>query len=271
MYLHSNANYAGYSEKGETQIEPGTSLRRLNNSFDKVSVPYMVNENRIEDWLNELEMQKDENNPTYWLLLVRLNELALLCAGNCADNCEFSAAGDLLLNPRKIIVHFNDSKQSVIKKRHYSLSEQFRREDQPRKCVLQRLADNATIETKRPPLLPQLFNMMKNSGRVSTSYLDLAGTRMKRIAKTIGFLESWQISDAAEWYRRITEAAPEAVAFIKSNLCRFKSDLFFAIGDEIRLAACNPLFQSDFLTYISFVSFDEDVAHGRFNVAAQRL
>ena len=75
-----------------------------------VAAPYVVNEGRIEDWLDELEMQNNEKNPVYWLLLVRLNELALLCAGNYADNCEFSAAGDLLLNPRKMMVHFNDTK-----------------------------------------------------------------------------------------------------------------------------------------------------------------
>lgn len=257
MQLLTNANAIEYAEKDAALTEPNESLKRLNDALDKVAVPYVVNESRIENWLDELEMQRDEDNTVYWLLLVRLNELALLCAGNYVDNCEFSAVGDLLLNPRKIMVNFNDRKQSVLKKRHYSLSEQFRKEGQSTKYVLQRLADNATIETKRPPLLPQLFRKMQYSGRVSLSYLDLANTRMRRIAETIGFLSSWQMFDAAELYRRISEATPEAGAFVESNLCRFKNDLFFAIGDEIRRVADNSLYRSDFLAYISFVFPDD--------------
>jgi hypothetical protein len=253
MHLHSNDSCADYSEQGEALMESETSLIRLNNALDKVAVPYVVNEHRIETWLDELKSQNDQKNPIYWLLLIRLNELALLCAGNYADNFEFSAAGDLLCNPRKIKLHFNDTKRSAIKKRHCSLSEQFRGKRQSRKNVLRHLADKATIKTKQPPLLPQLFRIMQISGRVSLSYLDLTSTRMKRIAETIGFLSSWHISDAAELYRRIAEATPEAGAFIESNLCRFKNDLFFAIGNDVRRVASDPQYRSDFLAYFSFV------------------
>ena len=269
MHLLSNANDTGYSEKDAALTEPDTSLRRLNNVLDKVAVPYLVNESRIENWLDKLEMQNDEKNPAYLLLLVRLNELALLCAGNYADNCEFSAAGDLLVNPRSILVHFKNARKPVLKQRHGNLSEQFGREGQSRKCVLQRLADKAVIETKRQPLLPQLFKIMQHSGRVSPSYLDLASTRMNRIAETIGFLASWQISDAAELYRRKAEAGPEASAFIQSNLCRFRNDLFFAIGNDVRRVGSDPLYRSDFLSYFSFEFPDENVARGRYNMAAQ--
>jgi len=269
MHLLTNTNNASFPEKYEFLTEPDALLSCLNNALDKAAVPYVVNEHQIEVWLNELEMQNNQKNPGYWLLLVRLFELALLCAGNYADNCEFSAAGDLLLNPRRILVHFKNARQPVLKQRHGKLSEQFGRKGQSRKCALQRLADHATIETKRQPLLPHLFKIMQNSGRVSASYLDLAGTRMKRIAETIGFLSSWQISDAAELYRRTTEAGPEASDFIQSNLCRFRNDLFFAIGDDVRQAMSNPLYRSDFLVYISFVFPDENVAHGSCNMAAQ--
>ena len=252
MQLFSNANASEYSEKDVTQTALDASFIRLNDALDKVAVPYVVNEHRIEEWLDELEMQIDEKNPAYWLLLVRLNELALLCAGNYTDNCEFSAAGDLLLNPAKIMVHFNDTKQSVIKKRHYSLSEQFGRNGQSKKYIMQWLADNATIETKRPPILLQLFRRMQYSGRVSLSYLCLADTRMKQIADTIGFLASWQVSDATELYRRIAASKPETGAFIESNLCRFKNDLFFAIGNDVRRVENDPKYRSDFLAYFSF-------------------
>lgn len=219
MCLLSNTNVAGYSEKGVALTESDAALRQLNNVLDKVAVPYVVNEGWIENCLDKLETQNKEKNPVYWLLLVRLNELALLCAGNYADNCEFSAAGDLLVNPKKKFVHFKNA---------------------------------------RKPLLPYLFKKMRNSGRVSGSYLDLAGTHMKRIIDTMIFLASWKISDASELYRRISGSTPEKRAFIESNLCLFKNDLFFTIGNEVRLAADNPCYRSDFLAYISFV-FPDDV------------
>ena len=262
MHLHSNVNCTDYSEYREILGKSDESLRRLNNTLDKVAAPYVVNESQIEDWLDELKTQNDRSNPIYWLLLVRLNELALLCAGNYADNCEFSAAGDLLVNPRKIIVHFNDSKKSVIKKRHGNLSEQFRRQGESRKCVLKRLSDNATIEINRPAILPHLYKVMQISEQVPGYYLDLATRRMKRIAETIAFLTSWQIYDAEELYRRISGSTPEKRAFIESHLCRFKNDLFFAIGDRVRQIACHSAHQSDFPAYIS---------HGSLNVAVQRL
>ena len=271
MYLHSTVDCTDCSEKGGALRESDGSLRRLNNTLDKVAAPYVLNESQIEDWLDELKMQTDGRNPIYWLLLVRLNELALLCAGNYADNCEFSAAGDLLLNPRKIVVHFNDSKQSLIKKRHCSLTEQFRRQGQSRTSVLKRLADNATIEIKRPALLPHLYKIMQVSERVPGYYLDLAGTRMKRIAETIAFLASWQISDATELHRRISESTSETRVFIESHLCRFKNDLFFAIGDRIRRVTSHSIYQSHFSANISSVFSDEDIAHGNLNVAAQKL
>ncbi len=244
MHLHSNADDAGYLKRDETPTKPDASIRRLNNALDKVAVLYETNEHLIEDWLDELEIQNNEKNPAYWLLLARLNELTLLCAGNYADSCEFSAAGDLLVNPRQILVHFIDPEQTVIKKRHASLSEQFGRKGQSRKCILQRLANHATIETKRPSLLPHLFKKMQNSGRVSGTYLTLADTRMRQIADTIGFLASWQLSDVAELYRRISGSTPEVGAYIESNLCRFKNDLFFAMGNDVRRIVGNPYNES---------------------------
>ena len=219
MRLLSNANVAGYSEKRVALTEWDAAIRQLNNVLDKVAVPYVVNEGWIKNCLDKLETQNKEKNPVYWLLLVRLNELALLCAGNYADNCEFSAAGDLLVNPKKNFVHFKNTQK---------------------------------------PLLPYLFKKMRNSGRVSGSYLDLAGTHMKRIIDTMIFLASSQISDASELYRRISGSTPEKRAFIESNLCLFKNDLFFTIGNEVWLAADNPCYRSDFLAYIPFV-FPDDV------------
>ncbi len=76
------------------------SIFTLNNQMDLANVPYGLNEDKILEVLSVLEYIGDETTPEYWLMVCRISEMALLCAGQYADGCEFSAAGDLLVNPR---------------------------------------------------------------------------------------------------------------------------------------------------------------------------
>ena len=68
----------------------------LNEDLDNLALPHGVNEQTIEYFLKNLEAYDTIKDPAYWLALARLFELSLICAGHYADNCEFSAAGDLL-------------------------------------------------------------------------------------------------------------------------------------------------------------------------------
>ena len=104
---------------------PAQPLLRLNALLDAAILPYEVNEGQIENWMNTLEASSAKDGPIYWLLWIRLMEAALLCAGNYVDNCEFSAAGDLLVNPRSIRIYIDGVREPVNKKRHLALTDQF--------------------------------------------------------------------------------------------------------------------------------------------------
>jgi hypothetical protein len=98
--------------------------RRTNDRLDQEVVPYTVNEASLVAYR---DMVCREGNPAaacYWLLMDRLAELALLCAGYYAGCGEVTAAGDLLFNPLRIYVHVRGRHQPIVKDRHRPLSEQ---------------------------------------------------------------------------------------------------------------------------------------------------
>lgn len=100
-------------------IETGSrTLSDFNTSLEKEGSPSRLNEDFIECKLcdlGQIEADCSESYGIYWLTYARLFELALLCAGNYADHFEFAAAGDLLVNPRLILIHLK-SGRSVVKK-----------------------------------------------------------------------------------------------------------------------------------------------------------
>jgi hypothetical protein len=215
-------------------------LLHLNALLDAAVLPYEVNEVEIETWLNSLEASGAKDSPVYWLLWIRLMEAALLCAGNYADNCEFSAAGDLLVNPREIRVHSKDSRTPVNKWRHGRLSDQFRANGHSRRHAIETIRNEYLLEITRPPLLPYLLDNMKESGRVAGTYLSHTDQRMRRITETMGFLTSWQIFEAADLHRRFHDATPETRAFITSHLCRFDSRIFLMAGNAVQRLSIDP-------------------------------
>ena len=183
-----------------------------------------LNEDFIESKLRELEeMEPDcsEIFETYWLTYARLFELALLCAGNYADHFEFAAAGDLLVNPRLILIHFRSGCKAVKKDRHRKLTEQFRYVAGKREAVVRWLKQETIPETVEKPILVHMHERMERSGYLSEEYLDLVESRMKRIADAIGFLASWHLADNSAFYLRVQCASPSEKSFIESNLCRF--------------------------------------------------
>jgi hypothetical protein len=96
----------------------------LNEALDHLNVPYDVNEQTIENFLQNLKAFDTTHQPAYWLMMARLFELSLILAGHYADNCEFSEAGDLLVNPRKVLIHRKGYPYPLRKSRHGRLTEQ---------------------------------------------------------------------------------------------------------------------------------------------------
>jgi len=168
----------------------------------------------------------------YQLTLARIAELTLICAGNYADNLEFTAAGDLLVNPRCIRVHIDGVKEPVNKIRHLALTDQFDGVAETESEIISWLGKNIHLEIAKKPLVPDLYERLKSAGVLSSKYLDSVCQRMNKIADVIGFLAACNLSDVQRLYQRFQSADKES-HFIKSNLCNFNFDTFFALGHEI--------------------------------------
>jgi hypothetical protein len=238
--VSAESYFSGMSQNLKTVAifhQPAASaqpLLHLNTEMDETIIPYDVNEGQIESWLTALETVGAMTSPIYWLLLIRLNEVALLCAGNYVNNCEFSAAGDLLVNPREILVHSKDARPPVRKWRHGRLSDQFRVNGHSRRFTIETFKNKYQLEITRPPLLPYLLGSLKDSGRVAGAYLAHVNRRMRQITDAIGFLTSWQIFNAADLHRRTLSATPETRSFISSHLCRFDNRIFLQAGNAVQ-------------------------------------
>ena len=167
-------------------------------------------------------------------------EAALLCAGNYVDNCEFSAAGDLLVNPREIRVHAKDRWSQVTKWRHGRLSDQFRANGLSRRHAIETIKNDYQLEITRPPLLPYLLGSLKASGQVAGAYLAHTDRRIRQITDTMGFLTSWQVFEAADLHRRTLGATPETRSFISSHLCRFDNRIFLQAGNAVHRLTIDP-------------------------------
>ncbi len=228
------------------------ALRDYNASLDQDAVPSNLCENFFESRLCELEQMAPERSgpyEIYWLTYARLFELALLCAGNYADHFEFAAAGDLLVNPRLILIHLKNGCRAVRKDRHRKLTQQFRYVAGKRDAVVTWLKENTVPEIAEKPLLPHMQEGMARSGFLSKEYLDLVERRMKRISDAIGFLAAWHFADRSAFYLRVHCASLSEKSFIESNLCRFDKEVFFELGQDVRRLGLDPCRKSRFLNH----------------------
>lgn len=159
-------------------------------------VAFELNEKFIESKIDELD-EIQNSGFIYQLTQARITELALICAGNYADNFEFRAAGDLLANPRCIRIHIDGVKEPVYKKRHLALTDQFSEVAQTQTGIIRWLGKNTHPEITREPLLPDLYERLKSAGLISANYLDSVYQRMNKIADVIGFLSAYNLSEAS--------------------------------------------------------------------------
>ena len=98
----------------------------------------------------------------YQLTQARITELTLICAGNYADNFEFTAAGDLLVNPRSIRIHIDGVREPANKKRHLALTDQFSAVAKTETGIISsRLSKNTHLEIIKKPLLPESIRTIK--------------------------------------------------------------------------------------------------------------
>jgi hypothetical protein len=213
------------------------SILLFNLKLDCISRTSRLNESIIENLLAQLNRHRDGDTDVYWLTVARINELALLCAGTYADNCEFRLVGDLLLNPRRVLIHVRGSLRPVTKIRHRGLTEQFRHVADSPLEVIEWLKRETLQEIKEEALLPSLYGLLSSSGRMEKRYLDSVTERKTRIAALSGFLASSGFEDGADIHRWMKNAGPADRRMVDSMLCRFDCGIFFEMGEDIRRMA----------------------------------
>jgi hypothetical protein len=228
-------------------ISKKNPIIEINNRLDKLQIPWGLNEKTVESILRDLEETDVVNQPEYWLLMSRLIESTLICAGHYADHCEFSAAGDLLFNPRKILIHCREHDEPILKNRHGRICDQMNAKGAPHRAFIDWFRSHAEIQIVTPPLLPYLLEHVERSGYISTSYLESVRKRSRQVTITIGFLCAWSLDTMEALYHRIQRASPETRKMITDHLCLFDKHLFDRIGWEIEMISKNPSYLSEFL------------------------
>jgi hypothetical protein len=191
-----------------------------------------LNELELIRLVDELSEIQDCNTAAYGLTIARIMELSLFCAGNYADNCEFEAVGDLLVNPRRVNIYIRGKTNPVRKNRHGAISSQLTgmmgKNDSP-----DWLKHNTWPIIQKHALLPALYEELNRSGIIASDYLQSTLRRMIQIANTVAFLSAWQIDNATALWKKLDLSSPATRAFLSDNLCRFDLNVFHEIGQDI--------------------------------------
>ena len=222
-------------------------LARFNEDLDRWPAGQWLNEFYLVGALERLDGLSSRNARAWWLTLARLNELALICAGNYADSGEFRSVGDLLFNPRRILVHIRNRVEPVLKERYTPLTEQFESRADSRNGVIDWLKRETRLEVREEPILPYLFRVLEGAGLGSPEYLRGVDERMKKIVEVTGLISACHLPpgvDIAQHLRRIP--ASERL-FIESRLCRFGDRLFIELGRDAARVLRDPRAVSRFL------------------------
>jgi hypothetical protein len=225
----------------------------INHKLSSTYIPQLINEKFLVKRHAEWMRCPDPASGYAWLLYARLTEAALLCAGSYADNCEYSAAGDLLANPRRIrINNINNPALSRIKNRHQPISQQFNSTGLLPETFRQKFRTDMQPCIEEEALLPVMTTTLQQSGLFHEAYLLLIKKRMNQIADTLAFLAAWQLEDTARLHERLASASSDDRRFIESNLCRFDRLSFDALGSELHALEQGRPVQSAFLKKNSY-------------------
>ena len=243
---HSNFKLPQIQGKHNFKSDP---LLLLNEALDDLKLPHEISESALEGFLKILNGSGAPRQSYYWLMMARIFELSLFCAGQYADNCEFSAAGDLLVNPRKILIHRKGYPHPRVKQRHGRISDQLNNNGMFRKQILLLIKREFSVEIAEPAILPYLFEQMQQSQKIASWYLNDTRERMKKIADTIGFLSAWSVTSFEDFHRRTQIASPKTRHFVSAHLCGFDTHYFKRLGQEIKNVIENSNVKYEFLAH----------------------
>ncbi len=225
-------------------LEHSDAIVRINHMMEETAGLHQLNEGVLVQLLNRLEEDAFVCDTLYWLSLARINELAILCAGNYAKNCEFTLVGDLLVNPRLVLVHVRGAGQPVVKERHTRLTDQFSRKGASREGVIQWLKRHTIVENRTSALLPHLLKRLKISRLFREAYVDSVEKRLKQIADLTAYLACRQFESGADFEKWLQEASPEDQNFVRTMCTPLDFNLFWRLGDHVSQMACDPHYES---------------------------
>lgn len=224
----------GKSAETAPSPEHTAFIREFNAELESASSLADLNEPFLEERLANLERCALIQDKLYWLSVARLMELALLCAGNYADACEFQLVGDLLLNPRVVYIHVRGEDYPVVKHRHEPLTEQFDQHGCSTSDVIDWLKKETILELKKEALLPHLCKQMEDSRCFSEDYLESIRNRKIQIASLIGFLANASFEDAASLHLWMRSASLNDRKMVECRLCGFDRSVFLKLGLKIQ-------------------------------------
>ena len=218
-----------------------------NLELDGDASSYRLNESFLEQKLAELEGINVWAPEPYWLTVARIAELAVLCAGMYADSGELEAVGNLLVNPRKILVHVKGKDEPVVKLRHARLTDQFGHMASDKTGVIEWLKRETTLEIMEQPLLVELYKKLFDSGFMSAGHITELDRRMTQIGATAAFVGTCHYPADMDFTQYVHSTSGQEREFILSNLCGFTRSLFDELGREAFQTLYFPQYHSRFL------------------------
>jgi len=218
----------------EDYVDPNLEfIVNYNKTLEKDAKLSRLNEKFFEDKMAELDAFCPIREEAYFFTRLRLHELLLLCAANYANNFEFSAVGDLMFNPRLILIHIKGCHDPVIKERHTPLTAQFIDKAGSHIGVIDWLKKETTLEIREKPLIPHSFELLKNSGFISKGYLDSAQSRAIRIADLSAFLSCGGFEERLAFDQWLKSASQNDQSLMASKFIRLDWKLFWEAGSLI--------------------------------------
>ena len=221
---------------------------KFNRMMDEKAALHHLNEAVLARLLTDLEDCVFVYDALYWLTLARINELAILCAANYAENFEFALVGDLLVNPRLVLVHVKGASQPTIKKRHTRLTEQFCHKAPSKREVIRWLTSHTIVENRTDALLPDLLGCLRESGVFSHAFVTSIENRLKQLADLTAHLACQPFENRTAFEEWLEKASADDREFMKSICCQFDSGRYRLLGKHIDQMACDPDYESCFLT-----------------------
>ncbi|MEE4112226.1 MAG: hypothetical protein V2I40_05380 [Desulfobacteraceae bacterium] len=221
--------------------------RRINDRLDQEVVPYLVNETSLAAYRDVLCREGNSAAACYWLLMARLAELALLCAGYYADCGEVTAAGDLLFNPRRIDIHVRGRHQPIVKDRHRPLSEQLNDGGVSHHEFINWFHHNAITRVMEPALIPDFLTRLTHSGWISEAFLDSYQARTAQVADAMRFGSCATGLSAAPGQPALRAGRSADGDFRQVPHCRFETTCYRRLAHDIEQIWHDTAYRSQYL------------------------